>query len=125
MAAGVDGTISRTGSDVRPETLFLFAPSGSSGGAGMSIFLVQMALIVAIFYFLIIRPKVQQEKKHRERLSQIKRGDRIVTVGGIVGEIVHLKDDQVTVKTGEARVVVQRDRIAEILADKPAAESKA
>lgn len=94
-------------------TLFLGAPGGEGGG-GMSIFLFQMLAIVAIFYFLIIRPKVQQEKRHRERLEQIKRGDEIVTAGGIIGEVVHIKDSQITVKSGESRFVVQRERIAEV-----------
>ena len=60
------------------EALFLFTPSGGAGG-GMTIFLVQMLAILAIFYFLIIRPKVQQEKRHRQQLDQIKRGDEIVS----------------------------------------------
>ena len=97
-----------------PNILFLFAPSGQSG-SGMMIFLVQMLAIVGIFYFLIIRPKVQQEKKHKERLSQIKRGDQVVTVGGIIGEVVHIKDNQITLKSGESRLVVQRERVADIL----------
>lgn len=98
-----------------PTTLFLlFAPSGQPGGRGLGIFLFQMAAFIAIIYFLLIRPKVQQERKHREQLTQVKRGDEIVTAGGLVGEVVHIKDDRVTVKTGEARVVVQRDRIAEV-----------
>ncbi len=80
----------------------------------MSIFLFQMLAIVAIFYFLIIRPKVQQERRHRERLSQIKKGDTIVTAGGIVAQVVHIKDDQLTVKSGESRLVVQRERVAEV-----------
>ncbi|HEY5651845.1 MAG TPA: preprotein translocase subunit YajC [Acidimicrobiia bacterium] len=101
-----------------PETLFLFAPSGEGGSGGMTIFFVQMLAIVAIFYFLIIRPKTQQEKRHRERLEQIKKGDRILTVGGIVGEIVHIKEDEITVKSGESRLVIQRDRVASILSDK-------
>ncbi|HEX9581218.1 MAG TPA: preprotein translocase subunit YajC [Gemmatimonadales bacterium] len=92
----------------------LFAPSDTAGGPGLMVFLFQMVAIMAIFYFLIIRPKVQQEKKHKERLGQLKRGDEVVTAGGIVGEVVHLKDDRVTVRTGEARVVIQRDRIAEV-----------
>jgi preprotein translocase subunit YajC len=104
---------------VRLESLFLFAPSGQGGSGGLTIFFFQMAAIVAIFYFLIIRPKVQQEKKHRERLSELKKNDKVVTVGGILGEVVHLKDDQVTIKSGESRFVVQRDRIADILTDKP------
>ena len=96
------------------EALFVFAPSGGSAGGGMTIFLVQMLAIIAIFYFLIIRPKVQQEKKHRERLEQIRKGDEVVTAGGIVGEVVHMKDDKLTIKSGESRLVVQRGRIAEV-----------
>lgn len=85
-------------------------------------FFIQMAAIVAIFYFLIIRPKVQQEKKHRERLGDLRKNDKVVTVGGIIGEVVHLKDSEVTIKSGESRIVVQRDRIADILSDKPDAQ---
>lgn len=98
-----------------PSTLFfLFAPAGQPGGRGMGIFLFQMAAFIAIIYFLLIRPKIQQEKRHRERITQIKRGDEVVTAGGIVGEVVHIKDDRLTLKTGESRIVVQRDRIAEV-----------
>jgi len=97
-----------------PTLFFLFAPSGQAGGRGLGIFLFQMAAFIAIIYFLLIRPKVQQEKRHREQIAQVKRGDEIVTAGGIVGEVVHIKDDRLTVKTGESRVVVQRDRIAEV-----------
>jgi preprotein translocase subunit YajC len=100
---------------VTPTTLFLlFAPAGQPGGRGMGIFLFQMAAFIAIIYFLLIRPKIQQEKRHREQISQIKRGDEVVTAGGIVGEVVHIKDDRLTLKTGESRIVVQRDRIAEV-----------
>ncbi len=106
-----------------PETLFLFAPSGQGGG-GLSIFLIQMMAIIAIFYFLIIRPKSQQEKKHKERLAQLRRGDRVVTVGGIIGEVVHIKDNQLTIKSGESRLVIQRERVAELVTTEQAAESK-
>jgi preprotein translocase subunit YajC len=100
---------------VTPDFLFLlFAPSGTAPGRGLWIFLFQMGAFIAIIYFLMIRPKVQQEKRHRERLSQIKKGDEVVTAGGIVGEVVHMKDDRITIKTGEARVVVMRDRVADV-----------
>lgn len=100
-----------------PNLLFLlFAPSGGQGGRGMYVFLFQMLAFVAIIYFLLIRPKVQQEKRHRQRLSQIKRGDEIVTMGGVVGEVVHVKDDRITIKSGESRLIVQRDRVAEVRA---------
>ena len=104
-----------------PDLLFLFAPSGQGGG-GMTIFFVQMLAIVAIFYFLIIRPKVQQEKRHKQRLSQIKKGDEVLTVGGIIGKVVHMKEEQLTVESGGSRVVIHRDRIADILSDKTEAK---
>ncbi len=98
-----------------PVALFLlFAPAGESGGRGLSIFLLQMGAFIAIIYFLLIRPKVQQEKRHKERIAQIKKGDEIVTAGGLVGEVVHVKDDRLTIKSGESRLVVQRDRVADV-----------
>ncbi|MBI4419308.1 MAG: preprotein translocase subunit YajC [Gemmatimonadetes bacterium] len=104
--------------------LFLFAPAGQqTDGRMMGAFVIQMVLIVAIVYFLLIRPKMQQEKRHRERIAHLKRGDEIVTAGGIIGEVVHLKDDRITVKSGEARLVIQRDRITEIRGAGGAVES--
>jgi len=78
----------------------------------MSFVFIQMLLIVGIFYFLIIRPKMQQEKRHRARLETIKVKDEVITAGGIVGEVVHVKDDKLTVKSGESRLIIQRDRVA-------------
>jgi preprotein translocase subunit YajC len=102
----------------------MFGAPDQSGGRGLMLFLFQMAAIIAIFYFLIIRPKVQQEKKHRDRLQQLKRGDEVVTAGGLVGSVVHIKDNLVTLKTGETRVVVQRERIAEIKSGAAEEEAK-
>jgi preprotein translocase subunit YajC len=91
----------------------------ASRGPGGGFFLVQMALIFAIIYFLMIRPKVKQEREHRERVSQLQKGDEVVTAGGIIGEVIHLRDDRVTVKSGESRFVVLRDRIASIPSKEP------
>jgi preprotein translocase subunit YajC len=98
------------------------------GGAGgtMAPFLLQIVAIFGIFYFLIIRPQQTQKRKHEEALRQIKRGDRVVTFGGIVGEVVHVKEtaegdkargleDEVTIKSAESRLVVERGRIARII----------
>jgi preprotein translocase subunit YajC len=98
-----------------PAVLFLFAPAGGQAdGKVMGAFVVQMVLIIGIVYFLLIRPKVQQEKKHRDRLSELKTRDEVLTVGGILGEVIHIKDDRITIKSGESRLVIQRDRISEI-----------
>ena len=93
----------------------LFAPSGQSAGGGLTVFLVQIAALVAIFYFMLIRPQRRQQERHRQLLASLQRGDRVVTSGGIVGEVIHLKDDEVTVKSGESRLIVLRANIANIL----------
>ena len=109
-----------------PALLLQAAPGG---GGGAMILLVQFALIFGIFYFLWIRPQQKKQRQQEERLKQIKRGDEIVTVGGIVGEIVHIAqalkdgqtvpamDDRITIKSGDARLVVERARIARIIGD--------
>lgn len=101
-----------------PGLLFFFQGGGGSG-PGFSVFLIQMLAFVAIIYFLMIRPKMQQEKRHRERVAQLKKGDEIVTAGGIVGKIVHITDTELTIKSDEARLRVSRDRVAEIRGEAP------
>ena len=80
--------------------------------------------IFAIFYFLLVRPQQQQRKKHEQTMRDLKRGDEVVTAGGLVGEVVHIRpvtpdavgqDDRVTIKSGESRVIVERGRIARIV----------
>jgi preprotein translocase subunit YajC len=89
--------------------------------------LVMFLAIPAIVYFLMIRPQQKERKKHEERLRELKRGDQIVTSGGIVGEIVHMKEtstdagpqrtmeDHLTIRSGESRLIVERGRIAKVL----------
>jgi preprotein translocase subunit YajC len=89
--------------------------------------LIQMGAIFAIFYFLMIRPQQKQRRQHEERLRNLRKGDGVVTAGGLVGEVVHIKEaggeegkkqameDHVTIKTGESRVVVERGRIARVV----------
>lgn len=74
--------------------------------------IIQLVLIVAIFYFLLIMPQRREQKRHREMLAALTTGDRIVTSGGVIGEIIQIKDDQVTLKSGESRLLVERVRIA-------------
>ncbi len=94
-------------------SLLLFAPSGQ-GGPGMSAFIIQIGLFIAIFYFLLIRPQRRQQQQHKELLSSLQRGDQVVTSSGIVGEVVHIKDDQVTVRSGESKFVMLRSGISSI-----------
>ncbi len=86
------------------------------GGAGSSVFLVQMLLIFAIFYFLLLRPQAKERKRHEEMLRAVKKGDDIVTAGGIIGKIVHAEEDRLTVRTGDnTRITVDRSKVAAVL----------
>ena len=96
-----------------PLSLLLFAPSGQSG-PGMSMFIIQIALFIGIFYFLIIRPQKRQRQQHESLLKSLQRGDKVLTSSGIVGEVVHIKDDEVTIRSGEAKLVIMRTGIASI-----------
>jgi preprotein translocase subunit YajC len=98
----------------------LFAPSGQAGG-GLSVLLFQVALIFGIFYFLIIRPQRRQKEQHEKLLAGLQKGDQIVTSGGIVGEVVHLKENEVTIRSGESKLVVLRPNIANVVS-RPGAE---
>src|SRR5437879_13586424 len=94
-------------------SLLLFAPS-CQGVPCMSAVIIQIGLFIAIFYFLLIRPQRRQQQQHKELLSSLQRGDQVVTSSGIVGEVVHIKDDQVTVRSGESKFVMLRSGVASI-----------
>lgn len=65
-----------------------------------------------IFYFLLIRPQRKQQKSHDEMVQSLSRGDEVVTIGGIIGKIVHLTDDRMTIKTAdETRLEIERSKI--------------
>lgn len=82
------------------------------GGGGLSIFLIQMLAIFAIFYFILIRPQQKQRKQHQEMLQKLSKGDNVVTTGGIIGVIVHATDQALTIRTAEnTRIVVDRGHI--------------
>lgn len=82
----------------------------------MTIFLFQMLALLAIFYFLLIRPNAKREKARRQAIDAIKKGDEIVTNGGIIGHVVHVKEGRLTVRTGEStRVTIDQARVAAVL----------
>lgn len=104
----------------------------ASGGGSFTPLLFQFGLIFLIFYFLIIRPQQKQKKAHEEALKNLARGDRVVTSGGIIAEVIHIKptatdgkagemDDEITIKSAESRLIVERGRIAKILTKTTAA----
>ena len=93
-----------------------------TGGGGLSVLVLQMVAIGLVFYFLILRPSSQARKKHAELLSNLKKGDEVMTSGGIIGRVREikeieadgLKEVRVTVESGTATVVVERSRIVRV-----------
>lgn len=99
------------------DMMALLAAPRADGGSMLMPLLFQFGAIILIFYFLLIRPQQKQAKRHREMLEALKKGDEVLTEGGIIGEVVHVKEDRVTLKTGEStRIVVARQKIARVAA---------
>jgi len=88
---------------------------GSGGGGGLGAFL-PLIIIFAIFYFLLIRPQQKKAKQHKLILSSLKKGDRVVSSGGLHGVITGLTDDLVTMEIcPKVRVKVSRGSIAGVV----------
>ncbi len=92
--------------------------SGSSGGEGAGfISFVPLLLMFAIFYFLLIRPQQKKSKQHRELLGALKKGDKVVSSGGLHGTVTGLTDDVVTMEIApKVRVKVSRGSISAVVA---------
>jgi len=71
---------------------------GQQGWLTMAIY---FGVFLAVFYFFIILPRKKQEKKHAEVLSNLKRGDKVVTIGGLRGEVSKVKDETILIKVND------------------------
>jgi preprotein translocase subunit YajC len=106
----------------------LFAQAApAAGGSPWPQLILQFALIGLIFYFLMIRPQQKQRREQENALFNLKKGDEIVTVGGVVGEILNIKEtlkdgaptktleDRITIKSGESKLVIHRGRVHQVI----------
>jgi len=96
-------------------TMFLndAAPEVMPGeGMQMVSMLVSMGLIFVVMYFLMIRPQRKRDKKQREMRSKIEVGDEVVTIGGIIGRVVSLREDTLVIETGSDRSKIRIQRSA-------------
>ena len=109
-------------------TVFAFqAPAQGPGISGTGV-IVQILAIIAIVYFFLIRPQMREKKQTETMLTALKKGDEVITAGGVIGDVVHIQlqaaaeneaqkvrmDDRVTIKSGESRLIVERGRIARV-----------
>ncbi|MDA7848291.1 preprotein translocase subunit YajC [Sulfurospirillum sp.] len=83
------------------------------GGSDIFASLLPLIVLFAIFYFLVIRPQQKQAKTHKEMLGALKKGDKIITNGGLIGEVVKPEEDFIKVKLNDDTTVkVSREYIA-------------
>ena len=92
--------------------LALQAPAARNPLLGPGITMVSFILIM---YFLIIRPQRKMQADHRALIEGVKRGDEVLMEGGLIGTVVHIAEDRVTIKSGDTRVVVSKTKIARIM----------
>lgn len=89
--------------------------AGASGGAAAFIQFVPLIAIFVIFYFLMIRPQQRRVKAHREMIDAVKKGDEVVTGGGLIGKVTKVTNDQeLEVDLGGVKVTALRATISEV-----------
>ena len=96
---------------------FAQAPSIFGGGDNpLTSFLVPMVLVFVIFYFLMLRPQQKRVKQHQELIKNLRRGDTVITSGGLIGKVVKIVDDnELQVEIGEnVKVRLLRSGIADL-----------
>ncbi len=86
--------------------------------------IVMLVLIFVVFYFLLIRPENKKKKQVEAMRSSLKVGDNITTIGGIMGQIVHIKDDKLVIETGADRVRIELAKWAVSTNDSAPVETK-
>ena len=91
------------------------AAGGAPAGGGLTPF-IMMAVFVVIFYFLLIRPQQKKQKEHQAMLSKIAAGDEVITAGGILGRVVDVGDQFITVEIADnVRIKVQRFQVTSLV----------
>ncbi|MDP4094700.1 MAG: preprotein translocase subunit YajC [Bacillota bacterium] len=86
-------------------------------GGSTTFFIVYIVFFIGIMYLLIFLPQKRRDKKTREMLSAVEVGSNIVTIGGISGKIINIKDDEVTIESGidKSKILVKRWAIKEVI----------
>jgi preprotein translocase subunit YajC len=108
---------------------FLYAQAAPGAMDYLNSLIVPTMMIIAIMYFMMIRPQQKRLKEHRDMVASIRRGDSVVTSGGIIGKVVKVEDNELQVEIAEGvRIKVLRATISEVRSKTepaPAAKSKA
>jgi len=79
--------------------------------------------IVVVFYFMAVRPQKKREREHRELLKSVKRGDKILTSGGVIGFVTSVSEKTVTIRSVDSKLEINKTAVAEI-SERGAADAK-
>ena len=81
--------------------------NATPANAGMGSTLIMLVMMIAIFYFMLIRPENKRKKEAEQMRSSVKKGDKIVTIGGICGVVVDVKESRIVLETGADQVRIE------------------
>lgn len=96
--------------------MFMQPPGGGDGGGSMFSTLIMFALIIGIFYFMILRPQQKKQKDRQKLLEAVKKGDKIVTAGGLYGTIAGLDEKTVLIQVADnVKMKFERSAIASVV----------
>ena len=90
----------------------LFLESGAAAGGSNLSFIIMMVALIAVFYFFMIRPENKRKKEAEAMRNALKVGDNITTIGGIIGDVVSVKDNSIVIETSADRVRVEFAKFA-------------
>ena len=81
-----------------------FLTAGMEAGTGMGSTIIMMVVMIGVFYFMLIRPENKRKKEAEQMRSAVKKGDKITTIGGIVGTVVDVKENNIVIETSADQV---------------------
>jgi len=102
---------------------FIAQAEGGSPGGGFGPMAVMIAVLFAMMYFMVIRPRNREQDNQKKMLEALKKGDRIVTRGGLIGRVVELRDKEIVIKideTNNTKAHVRRSFVLAVLGDEKA-----
>ncbi len=102
--------------------MFHLLTTTATGMEGMGSSIIMLVAMLAIFYFMLIRPENKRKKEEEAMRNSVKTGDKIVTIGGIIGTVVNVKDEKIVIETGADQVRIELEKWS-IGSNKTAAEA--
>ena len=104
--------------------LYFLAETAEAGGNQMVSTIIMLVAMVAVFYFMLIRPENKRKKEAEQLRSSLKVGDKITTIGGITGKVVNVKEETFVMETGADQVRIELQKWALSTNDTAAAAAK-